>query len=537
MNIHREKATMFDYDYIIIGSGFGGSVSALRLAEKGYRVLVLEKGKWLTGNDFPKSNWNLKRWLWLPALKFFGLFKLTLFRHVTILSGVGVGGGSLVYANTLPVPTSKFFQADTWAHLADWESELKGCYEVAARMLGAAPNPRLEFGDTALQTLAGQIGKFEQFHPTNVAVYFGEPGQTVPDPYFGGKGPHRTGCIFCGGCMLGCRHNSKNTLDKNYLHLAQQHGAAIQAESEVIDVIPLDGATGGQGYRVKWQSSTSLFKKKGEFTAKGVVFAGGVLGTIKLLLKLKQSSLPNLSGKLGADIRTNSESLVGVTTPDKNTTFSNGVAIGSILHTDEDSHLEPVRYPDGSGFWRLLMAPMGSGGNPVQRAAKILSDIILHPVENMRIYFVDSWARRTQILLFMQTINSTLRLSLGPFGMLKTALDTGNAPSAFIPQAMKLSHQYAKIVNGKPMVLFTETLLGIPTTAHILGGAVMGRDATEGVIDKDNRVFGYENMLVCDGSMISANPGVNPSLTIAAMTERAMSKIPPNSEAPIAKDV
>ena len=442
-----------------------------------------------------------------------------------------------MYANTLPIPKSGFFQANTWAHLANWETELKTCYEVALRMLGVAPNPRLEVGDTALQKLACQIGKFEHFQPTNVAVYFGEPGVTVPDPYFGGKGPDRTGCIFCGGCMLGCRHNSKNTLDKNYLYLAQQHGAVIRAESEVVDVIPLDRNNGAQGYQVKWQSSTSFFKKRGELTTKGVIFAGGVLGTIKLLLKLKQTSLPNLSNKLGTGIRTNSESLVGVTTFDKNTTFSNGVAIGSILHTDEDSHLEPVRYSDGSGFWRLFMAPMSLGGSFFQRIGKMLGDIIAHPVENLRIYFVDSWARRTQILLFMQTINSTLRLARGPFGVMKTSLDTGDSPSAFIPQAMSLAKQYAKIVNGRPVALFTETMFGIPTTAHILGGAVMGQDPTEGVINKDNRVFGYENMFICDGSMISANPGVNPSLTITALTERTMSKIPPKNEVSFGKNV
>ncbi len=487
----------------------------------------MEKGKWLAAKDFPKTNWNLKRWLWLPALKSFGLFKLTIFRHVTILSGVGVGGGSLVYANTLPVPKAKFFTADTWAHLADWEQELKQFYQTALFMLGATPNPRMQVGDKALQKLAQEIGKADHFQPTNAAVYFGKPGVTVEDPYFNGAGPDRTGCIYCGGCMIGCRHNAKNTLDKNYLYLAQQHGAKIQAESEVCDVAPLDRNNGASGYVVKWQSSTALFKNKGAFTCRGVVFAGGVLGTLKLLLKLKRSSLSNLSDKLGTGIRTNSESLVGVTTFDKQTTFSDGVAIGSILHTDDYSHLEPVRYSAGSGFWRLFMAPVVFGSNMFSRAFKVFADIIRHPVKNLKVYFVDDWARRTQILLFMQTINSTLRLSWGPFGIMKTSIDSGNTPSAFIPEAKTLAEKYATIVNGKPMVLISETLLGIPTTAHILGGATMGQNPTEGVIDKDNCVFGYENMFVCDGSMISANPGVNPSLTITALAERAMSKIRP----------
>ena len=360
-----------DFDYIIIGSGFGGSVSALRLTEKGDRGLVLEKGKKFTGNDFARTNWNLKRWMWLPALKFFGIFKLTFFRHVTVLSGVGVGGGSLVYANTLPVPKDAFFKAPTWAHLANWKKELMPFYQTAHRMLGTTQNPRLETGDLALKTLARNLGKQDQFEPTEVAVFFGEPGVEVPDPYFKGQGPARSGCQFCGGCMVGCRYNAKNTLDKNYLYLAEKNGARIQAESEVYDVQPLDGQNGKTGYRVYWKKSTNFFKKKGFFTCKGVVFAGGVLGTVPLLLKLKKKSLPDLSPRIGYGVRTNSESLIGITTTDKNTVFSDGIAIGSILHTDEYSHLEPVRYPAGSGFWRLLMAPMVSGHSVLKRLGNI----------------------------------------------------------------------------------------------------------------------------------------------------------------------
>ncbi len=520
-----------DYDYLVIGSGFGGAAAALRLSEKGYRVLVLEKGKWLRAGDFPKRNWNLKKWLWLPALRLFGLFKITVFRHVAILSGVGVGGGSLVYANTLAIPKAKFFAAKTWAHLADWEKELHQFYPVALHMLGAAPNPRLEVGDRALQQLAVELGKAEHFNVTNVAVYFGAPGVTAPDPYFNGKGPERTGCCFCGGCMLGCRYNAKNTLDKNYLHFAQHNGVKIQAEAEVYDVIPLDGGPGASGYRVKWRSSTQYFKRRGEFTSRGVVFAGGVTGTVKLLLKLRQTSLPQLSEQVGAGIRTNSESLIGVTTFDRNTVFSEGIAIGSILHTDEHSHLEPVRYSAGSGFWRLLMSPLAYGSNAFIRAARIVGDLLRHPLDNLRLFLVDDWSKRTQILLFMRTLESTLRFSRGRLGM-KSTLAQGVAPTPFMPEAKELAERFSKIVNGKPTALSTETLLGIPTTAHILGGAVMGKDRSEGVIDKDNRVFGYVNMYVCDGAMISANPGVNPSLTILALTERAMSKIPPAQPEP-----
>lgn len=514
-----------DHDFIVIGSGFGGSVAALRLSEKGYRVLVLEKGRRWQAGDFPKRNWNLRRWLWIPFLRFFGFFKITWFRHVTILSGVGVGGGSLVYANTLPLPKKEFFHAPSWAHLADWEQELKEFYPRARAMLGATTCPRLDTGDKALRKLAQELGKEKDFEPTEVAVFFGEPEKTVPDPYFNGKGPDRAGCTFCGGCMVGCRYNAKNTLDRNYLHLAEQAGAVVQPESEVLDVSPICDPGGSEGYYVRWKTSTRPFGPKGTYTARGVVFAGGVLGTVPLLLKLKRSSLPRLSDLVGSRVRTNSESLIGITTFDRDRVFSDGVAISSILHFDEHSHVEPVRYPAGSGFWRLQGAPLATGRNIAARIMRTIGDLIRHPVKNLRVLLVDDWAMRTQILLFMRTLDSTLRFTRGIFGM-GSRSETGPPPAAFVPEASELAVKYAALVNGKPMTLLTETVLGIPTTAHILGGAVMGSDADEGVIDRDNRVFGYKNMYVCDGSMISANPGVNPSLTITALAERAMSRIP-----------
>ncbi len=519
----------FDYDYVIVGSGFGGAVAALRLSEKGYRVIVVEKGKWFKESDFPKTNWNLRKWLWIPFLRFFGFFKISLFKHITILSGVGVGGGSLVYANAIPIPKPEFFQAKSWAHLADWQTELQPHYETALKMLGAVKNPREEVGDLVLKRLAEEKHIEDQYEPTNIGVFLGEPGETVPDPYFNGEGPERTGCIFCGACMTGCRYNAKNSLDKNYLHLAQRKGAKIIAENEVYDVIPVDSQNGSKGYRVKWKSSTGILRKRGEVSSKGIVFAGGVLGTVPLLLKLKKSALPRLSLKTGMDIRTNSESLVGITTFDKNISFSEGVAIGSILHTDPFSHLEPVRYGSGSGFWRLLMSPLVYGGNVLVRLIKSIGDILTHPLKNLRIFLVWDWAKRTQILLFMRTLDSTLCFRLGWFGM-KSSMIKGESPTPFVPEAKSLSEKYAKLVNGKPIVLLSETLFGIPTTAHILGGAVMGIGKEEGVIDKNNRVFDYQNMYICDGSTISANPGVNPSLTITALSERAMSKIPPKQK-------
>ncbi len=520
----------FDFDYVIVGSGFGGSVAALRLAEKGYRVKVIEKGRWLGAGDFPRTNWHLRRWLWAPRLGLRGLFKITLFRHVGVLSGVGVGGGSLVYANTLPTPKPAFFTAASWAHLADWEAELAPFYPLALRMLGAATNPRLEPGDERLREMAAELGIEDRFEATRVAVYFGKPGTTAPDPYFDGAGPDRTGCIFCGGCMLGCRYDAKNTLDKNYLHLAQQLGVQIQAESEVVDVAALGASDGADGYRISWRHSLGWLRRpRGAVTARGVIFAGGVMGTVPMLLKLRENSLPRLSARIGFGVRTNSEALIGVTSLDPDNEFSRGVAIGSILHTDAHSHLEPVRYSRGAGFWRLFMSPLVSGPNVLLRLARLFGAVLRHPWRHLRAFFIDDWSRRTQILLFMQTIDSTLRFVRGRFGM-SSRSDRGSPPTAFIPEAQALARRYAEKVDGVPTALLSETLLGIPTTAHILGGAVMGKDAEEGVIDSENRVFGYRNMYICDGSTISANPGVNPSLTITALAERALSRIPPKDE-------
>jgi len=518
-----------DFDYIIIGSGFGGSVSALRLSEKGYKVLVIEKGKWFTANDFPKSNWNLKKWLWIPTLRFFGFFKITFYKHIGILSGVGVGGGSLVYANTLPIPKKEFFTAKSWAHLADWENELINFYSIAKKMLGVSTNPRKEFGDKIIEEIAADLKLQDEYKLTDVAVFFNENSETVPDPFFDGKGPERAGCTFCGGCMVGCRFNAKNTLDKNYLYLAKKNGVEVLSEHEVFDVIDIGNNGGKSGYEVHCKKSTSFLKSKRKFTTSGIVFSGGVLGTVPLLLKLKQKRLPKLSDRIGFNIRTNSESLLGVTSKKKNKKFSEGIAISSILHTDKFSHVEPVRYPAGSGFWRLQVVPLVEGKNAFMRLIKIMKETIINPKKWSKLYLVKDWASRTQILLFMQTINSTLRFKLGKFRM-KSELDFGNPPTAIIPEAKKLAEMFAQKVDGTPGALISEVLFGIPTTAHILGGAVMGKDSNSGVIDKDNKVFNYENMYVCDGSMISANPGVNPSLTITALSERAMSKIPIKNE-------
>lgn len=516
------KQSILKYDYVIIGSGFGGSVSALRLSEKGYKVLVIEKGKWWKPKDFPKNNWDLKNWLYEPKLGLNGFFKMTFLNHVTVLSGVGVGGGSLTYANTLPIPKKAFYNSGSWKDLADWQQELAPFYQTAYRMLGAAENPGVGPADKAIKQLAKEIGREDHFKPTKVGVYFGEPGKTVPDPYFGGKGPDRTGCIHCGECMTGCTRNAKNTLDKNYLYLAQQLGVEILAEHKVTDVKPIDNQNGSEGYTIYFESN----KAKKTVQTKGVIFAGGVMGTMPLLLKIKDKSLPNLSDKLGCHVSTNNEALINVVSRDNNQDFTKGIAIGSILNTDENSHLEPTRYGHGSGFFKTMLWPMAKGNNVFIRLLRMIWEIIKAPLSFFKILFAKNFAAKTTILLFMQSVNSTIRIKKGKITPLKSVLETGKKPSAFIPEAMDLANRYSKIVNGKAMVSFAETLFGIPTTAHILGGAVMGKDKAAGVINANNKVFGYENMYVCDGSMISANPGVNPSLSITAITERAMSKIP-----------
>jgi cholesterol oxidase len=517
------------YDYIVIGSGFGGSVSALRLAEKGYKVLVIEQGKWYKAEDFPRTNWQLSRWLWAPALHWYGIMKITIFRHVGIISGTGVGGGSLVYANTLPVPKPAFFKTGSWAPLADWQQELEPFYDLALRMLGAAKNPYLAAGDQVLETMAREIGKNEHFKATNVAVYFGESGKTVPDPYFNGDGPERSGCTFCGACMTGCRHNAKNTLDKNYLYLAQKAGAAILAEHRVTDVRTDGAPDGSNGYRVYFKSATGLFPRTQMLRTRGVVFAGGVLGTVKLLLQLKKKSLPRLSDRVGEDIRTNNESLIAVTGVEGKYNMADGVAIGSILHTDDNSHLEVCRYGEGSGAWRLTFLPYVEGSNLPVRLFRIFRETVLNFRTYLKCIFVKDWAQSSVVLLFMQTLDSTVRFSLDGLGRMKSSVSSGEKPSAFIPEAGALARRYEQIVHGKAFAFFLTPLAGIPGTAHILGGAVMGANPEEGVIDRNNQVFGYDNMLVCDGSMISANPGVNPALSITAITERAMSNIPAQS--------
>ena len=518
------------WEYVIVGSGFGGSVSALRLAEKGYRVLVLEKGKRFGKDDFPKTNRDLKRWMWNPALGMHGIFQMTFLRHVTIVHGVGVGGGSLVYANTLPLPTDGFYEARTWRHLADWKQDLAPHYAMARKMLGAVKNTHLTPADHILKNIAKDIGREDHFDTPHVAVYFGEPGREVPDPYFGGKGPPRTGCIECGACMTGCRHGAKNTLDHNYLYLAEQRGVEVRPETEVIAVRPRSGG----GYVLETRSSLRR-SDVSRIEAERVIFSGGVMGTIPLLLKMKEdpNGLPQLSDRLGDFVRTNSESLISVSAPDATDDFSRGIAITSILHTDEHSHLEPVRYGPGSDFFKRLILPHAPGRNAFVRIGKSLASLVKNARLWAKTYTSSKYTEHDAILLYMRTLESSLRFRLGRSPLtgfkkgLVSELDAGNeAPRAFIPEATDLAERFARHVKGVTGTLFSETIIGSPTTAHILGGACMGATASEGVIDAQHRVFGYDGLYVIDGAAISANPGVNPSLTITALAERAMTFIP-----------
>ena len=524
------------YDWIIIGSGFGGSVSAHRLTQKGYKVLVIEKGRRFAEEDFPKTNWDLKRWMWNPAMGLKGIFQMSFMKHMTVLHGVGVGGGSLVYANTLPTPKSAFFQSGSWSALADWETELAPHYATAKQMLGATPNPLMTKGDEAMKEIARDMGREEHFHPTEVAVYFGEPNKKVPDPYFDGEGPDRVGCTFCGACMTGCRVGAKNTLVKNYLYLAETNGAEVLPETEVTNVRPLDDG----GYRVDTRPTFGKGDAKG-FNADRVILAGGVMGTMPLLLRMKElaSGLPRLSNRVGDFVRSNSESLIAVISPKKGINFSKGVAITSILNTDEHSHMEPVRYGAGSGFFRTMLAPHSPGPTVLARIWGGIVAFMRQPVRWLRALFVSDMAKHSQVLLYMRTLEGTLRMRLGrewrtgyQRGLVTQLDDPSQAPSAFMEEATDLAERFADKTEGVTTTLMTETLLGVPSTAHILGGACMGESAETGVINTNHEVFNYPGLYVIDGSAISANPGVNPSLTITTLAERAMSLIPAKQTAP-----
>ena len=523
-----------DYDYLVVGSGFGGSVSAHRLIEKGYSVGVIEMGRRYRSEDFPKTNWSLRNFLWLPQAMCHGIFRMTLLKDIFVLSGAGVGGGSLVYANTLLVPPNKVWDDPRWKDVDSWRDVMPKHYAMAQRMLGAAPYPRMTKADEIVLEYARSIGTEESFVPATLGVFYGEEGVTVPDPYFDGKGPDRTGCIHCGGCMIGCRYGAKNTLDRNYLYLAEQGGAEVLPELRVTAVVPLQDG----GYRVETERSTSwLFKKKRSFTAKKVILSAGVLGTVPLLMKCRDAGhLPNVSAELGNFVRTNSEAIVGVSSRDPSFDITDGAAITSKIDLDEHTHLEPVRYSRGSDALSSLSTLLVDGGSGMPRPLRWVGACIRHPIDFVQTLWPFGWAKRSLILLVMQTVESHMRVRLKrrwwmPWSKALTTDATGSEVPRYIPAANEAARGIAKQMNGMPVSSITEVLLDVPTTAHILGGCAMGGDGESGVIDGQNQVFGHPGLYVIDGSMIGANLGVNPSLTITALAERAMSQVPAKAEA------
>ena len=530
------------YDYVIIGSGFGGSVSAMRLSEKGYSVLVLERGKRYEDEDFPKTNWNIFKFLWLPALRCFGFFEMTFLNGLLALHGSGVGGGSLTYANVLMEPDERLFQSPGWHHLADWQTVLAPHYKTARHMLGVATNPQLWFADEKMKEIADELGYGDTFKPTEVGVFFSEPemeGQTVPDPYFGGEGPDRAGCTHCGGCMVGCRENAKNTLLKNYLYFAEKWGAMIVAVVKVRDIRPLSADQPvGAKYEIEYRTSTAwIVKSAKQIRARNVVVSAGSLGTLELLLSCRDESksLPKISNRLGDHVRTNSENILGVTSRDKHIDHSKGIAITSIFQADDVTRVEPVRYSDGSSFIRLMALPLIDGeSNILGRFLKTFWEAIRHPIDFLYANFFARWARYTTILLVMQVEENLTHVRLGRnlFTLFKKGVVLQEDDDAPIPRQLPIGNQVtrslAEKANGIPQAAFTDSLFNFPTTAHFMGGVPFGQDDQEGVIGLDCQVHNYPGLYVVDGSMMPANPGVNPSLTITALAEYAMSQIPSN---------
>ena len=523
----------FDFDWLVIGSGFGGSVSALRLSEKGYSVGVLECGRRFADDEFATSTSDLKRYFWNPRVGMKGIFRLTTFKDVSVVSGCGVGGGSLGYASTLYVPPRPFFEDRQWADMEDWESTLAPHYAEAQRMLGVVENPHEDPAGQLLRELGEELGVGDTYKRTPVGIYFGESGKTVSDPFFGGEGPDRTGCHLCGRCMVGCQHGAKNTLVKNYLYFAEKRGAKVMPERTVIDIRPIGAADGSDGYEVESvRSGAWLRKERRVQRARGVVVSAGPLGTNKLLQRCRlEGSLPRISARLGELVRTNSESILTVTVPeDYPEDLIKRVAITSSIYPDPNTHIETVTYGDDGDSMRMLYTLLVGDGTRVTRPLKLLGQVLMHPKRLAKILFPKHWSRRTIIILVMQTLDNAiaLRPRKGPFGSfwLQTEQDPERPNPTFIPVANQAAEWFAKRTGGIAQSALTEALFNIPSTAHILGGAVIAPDPSQGVIDGEQRVFGYENLLVCDGSAIPANVGVNPSLTITALAEHAMSQLP-----------
>lgn len=526
------------YDYVIIGSGFGGSVCAMRLAERGFRVLILERGKRFRDEDFARSTWNARRYLWAPMLRCFGILQVSAFRDVWVLHGSGVGGGSLGYGNVLMEPSDELFAAAGWRHLADWKSVLAPHFATARRMLGVTDNPRLWPADRLLQDIAREMGTEHTFAPTPVGAFFGkgdvdDTGADVPDPYFGGRGPARRPCNHCGACMVGCRNNAKNTLPKNYLYFAEAAGAKIEAESEVRDIVPMSSA-GGARYEVRYRRSTAMFGARPQSVrARNVIVSAGTLGTLRLLFRCRDvtKSLPRVSQTLGDAVRTNSEAILGSVARGRDVDYSKGIAITSVMQPDAVTSIEPVRYPAGSSLMRFLGGPVVEGNGVLTRMGRSALHLARHPVDFLRTHVMPGWAQRSTILLVMQTVDNRIRIRLGRGvltgfrrGIVSLPDPTGE-PRGSSEIGLAVATKFAARTNGVLTGSVNEGLFGTPLTAHILGGVGISRSAEEGVVDLNCQVHGHPGLFVVDGSIVPGNPGVNPSLTITAMAEYAAARI------------
>jgi len=522
-----------DYDVVVVGSGFGGSVAALRLTEKGYRVAVVEAGRRFADDEFAETSWDLRRYLWAPQFGCYGIQRIHMLKDVMILAGAGVGGGSLVYANTLYRPLKPFYNDKQWAHITDWESELAPHYDQASRMLGVVTNPTTTPADEVMQKVAADMGVSDTFHPTPVGVYFDKPGEKVADPYFGGAGPERTGCTECGSCMTGCRVGAKNTLVKNYLYLAEQGGAKVIPLTTVTALRERPDGT----YEVDLRKTGTRSKAfRTSITADKVILAAGTWGTQNLLHKMKDSgTLPKLSAKLGELTRTNSEAIIGSgrTSVDPERNYSEGVAITSSIHPNENTHIEPCRYGKGSNAMGLLQTLASDGDSPTPRFVQVLKGLITKP-SSVRLLVGRRWSERTMILLVMQSLDNSITTftKKGLFGRRKYTSKQGHGEPnpTFIKAGYDANQHTARHIGGVAGGTWNE-MMNIPLTAHFLGGATIAETPEDGVIDPYHRVHNYPGISVVDGAAITANLGVNPSLTITAQAERAFSFWPNKGEA------